>query len=249
MLFRRIDQHVRDQNWFAVAIDFAIVVIGVFIGIQLGNWNSDQEDAREYDLAQDRLVSEIQANLTILDDTDAQLSRRLSEASAAFDLLQSCATDTLENRQIISTGLRAISGTLGITLRTSALRQLNEDPRLLAQQSEVERADHSELLYRIELLQTEAKYAENLPLESRVADNPIIAIGSPESLELSILGDGQRRDIKALLLSVPLSAACQNDRLIKSFYHWERWQSQQLALSGLMRARLEEALTEDSADL
>ncbi len=39
MLLRRITQHVKDQNWFAVFIDFFIVVIGVFIGIQVANWN------------------------------------------------------------------------------------------------------------------------------------------------------------------------------------------------------------------
>ena len=39
MILRRITKHVRDQNWFAVGIDFCIVVIGVFIGIQVANWN------------------------------------------------------------------------------------------------------------------------------------------------------------------------------------------------------------------
>lgn len=43
MLLRRITQHVKDQNWFAVFIDFIIVVIGVFIGIQVANWNEDRK--------------------------------------------------------------------------------------------------------------------------------------------------------------------------------------------------------------
>ncbi|MEQ9315074.1 MAG: hypothetical protein RLN72_04425 [Henriciella sp.] len=45
MLLRRFTQHVKDQNWFAVGLDFIIVVIGVFIGIQLGNWNDARADA------------------------------------------------------------------------------------------------------------------------------------------------------------------------------------------------------------
>jgi hypothetical protein len=36
MLLRSIKKHLKDQKWFAVAIDFIIVVFGVFIGIQLG---------------------------------------------------------------------------------------------------------------------------------------------------------------------------------------------------------------------
>jgi hypothetical protein len=30
MILRRISAHVKDQNWFAVGVDFVIVVIGVF---------------------------------------------------------------------------------------------------------------------------------------------------------------------------------------------------------------------------
>lgn len=42
MLLRRITEHIHKQNWFAVLLDFAIVVMGVFIGIQVANWNNEQ---------------------------------------------------------------------------------------------------------------------------------------------------------------------------------------------------------------
>jgi hypothetical protein len=42
MLLRRMTQHVRDQNWFAVGLDFVIVVFGVFIGLQVQNWTTEQ---------------------------------------------------------------------------------------------------------------------------------------------------------------------------------------------------------------
>lgn len=38
MLLRRLSGHVRDQNWFAVALDLGIVVLGVFIGLQVQQW-------------------------------------------------------------------------------------------------------------------------------------------------------------------------------------------------------------------
>ncbi|WP_309603340.1 hypothetical protein [Sphingomonas sp.] len=44
MRLRRIIEHVRGQNWVAVALDLAITVIGVFIGIQVANWNADRQD-------------------------------------------------------------------------------------------------------------------------------------------------------------------------------------------------------------
>jgi len=54
MIFRRVAAsaraHLRKQAWTAVAIDFVIVVLGVFIGIQLSNWNADRiQRAQERD--------------------------------------------------------------------------------------------------------------------------------------------------------------------------------------------------------
>ena len=50
MLLRRITEHVQQQNWTAVVIDFVIVVVGVFIGIQVANLNDarieNQQSAR-----------------------------------------------------------------------------------------------------------------------------------------------------------------------------------------------------------
>jgi hypothetical protein len=51
MLLRRMTQHVKNQNWFAVGLDFLIVVIGVFVGLQVNNWNEARAEAEQaYDL-------------------------------------------------------------------------------------------------------------------------------------------------------------------------------------------------------
>ncbi|MEZ5973036.1 MAG: hypothetical protein R3C31_14595 [Hyphomonadaceae bacterium] len=42
MLLRRVMEQVRAQNWFAVGVDLVIVVLGVFLGIQMGNWNESR---------------------------------------------------------------------------------------------------------------------------------------------------------------------------------------------------------------
>ena len=44
MILRRIKAHVEKENWFAVGIDFCIVVIGVFIGLQVANWNEARSE-------------------------------------------------------------------------------------------------------------------------------------------------------------------------------------------------------------
>jgi hypothetical protein len=44
MLLRRITKHVTDQNWFAVFIDFIIVVVGILIAFQITEWNETLQD-------------------------------------------------------------------------------------------------------------------------------------------------------------------------------------------------------------
>ena len=41
----RVAEHIRTQNWTAIGIDFCIVVIGVFVGIQVANWNEDRQQS------------------------------------------------------------------------------------------------------------------------------------------------------------------------------------------------------------
>ena len=63
MILRRITEHLKSQNWFAVAIEFVIVVVGVFMGLQVQDWNDQRKERlEEYDLLV-RLYEETQTLL------------------------------------------------------------------------------------------------------------------------------------------------------------------------------------------
>ena len=47
MFLRRIIENLKTQNWTAIAIEFAIVIVGVFIGTQVSNWNQERSEKRE----------------------------------------------------------------------------------------------------------------------------------------------------------------------------------------------------------
>ena len=66
MLLRRVTRHVQDQNWFAVGIDFLIVVIGVFIGLQGANWNEARSDAIREKVILADLLEDLQADKSSL---------------------------------------------------------------------------------------------------------------------------------------------------------------------------------------
>lgn len=43
MILLRLSQSLREQNWMAIAIEFVLLVLGVFLGIQVSNWNAERE--------------------------------------------------------------------------------------------------------------------------------------------------------------------------------------------------------------
>jgi hypothetical protein len=59
MLLRRVTQDVKNQNWTAVGIDFLIVVVGVFIGIQVANWNNERQDRADEVYYLERILNDI----------------------------------------------------------------------------------------------------------------------------------------------------------------------------------------------
>jgi hypothetical protein len=42
LLLRRFTKHFSEQNWFAVGLDVAVVVLGIFLGMQVSDWNNDR---------------------------------------------------------------------------------------------------------------------------------------------------------------------------------------------------------------
>lgn len=84
MILRRVTEHVRAQNWLAVGIDFVIVVVGVFIGLQVANWNSERLDRIEAGNVLERLEQEFQMHL---ERTDLSLVRHEASLAAAARLI------------------------------------------------------------------------------------------------------------------------------------------------------------------
>jgi len=59
MILRRLTANLRAQNWTAIGIEFVIVVVGVFIGTQVSNWNQ----ARLEKQATNRMLEQLRPEL------------------------------------------------------------------------------------------------------------------------------------------------------------------------------------------
>jgi len=59
MMFRRFFDRLRQQEWFAVLIELLIVIVGVFIGIQVSNWNEDRVTRQKAAVFTEHLVQDL----------------------------------------------------------------------------------------------------------------------------------------------------------------------------------------------
>ncbi|HMB39204.1 MAG TPA: hypothetical protein VKO85_09000 [Wenzhouxiangellaceae bacterium] len=86
-------KHVRDQNWFAVSLDFLIVVVGVFIGIQVANWNEERAEDDLADRYRVQLMEDIRSDIA-----DIDVGYRTSEwrLAALTELLERAGAPTLD---------------------------------------------------------------------------------------------------------------------------------------------------------
>lgn len=224
MLLRRVIEHVKTQNWFAVVLDFVIVVFGVFIGIQVSNWNDGQADKRAFVDALERLRAEMAANISTMDIVDEEVGSTLELVQAGADALVSCRDDPATLR-VVNEGVKNLVGTAGLRLRRSTLDELTSDPRLLSQQSTALRSRLADVLFYHSLAADEARFYEYFPLESRPELNPIIAVGPRQQVKQTYFGIDYSKNKQDYELGVPVSVACQDQSLAKAFKHWEGWQS------------------------
>ena len=79
MILRRVIAHFRKQEWTAIALDFLIVVVGVFIGIQVSNWNAARVDQNALDGRLAALALQLESNLKSIDAHRAQIRSQLDD--------------------------------------------------------------------------------------------------------------------------------------------------------------------------
>jgi hypothetical protein len=88
LLLRRVISHFRKQEWTAIAIDFLIVVIGVFVATQVASWN---EARKGRDMEQQYLMRLHQEVSALIEEQETESAdavfraERLQEVARYFD--------------------------------------------------------------------------------------------------------------------------------------------------------------------
>lgn len=67
MILRRIVENVRARDWFTVIIEFLIVVVGIFVGLEVSNWNETRKLAAQERSYLVQVRDEIADNITAVE--------------------------------------------------------------------------------------------------------------------------------------------------------------------------------------
>ena len=106
MLLRRITQHVKDQNWFAVGLDFVIVVAGILIAFQITNWNEARGDRqREAQILRD-ISTDITADIEGYDVAIDNALIRIATLRYIFEETpHSAISELIDNQEQLGLGM------------------------------------------------------------------------------------------------------------------------------------------------
>jgi len=125
MLLRRAMEHVKAQNWTAVGLDFLIVVLGVFIGLQVSNWNDARHNEARKDHALDALQIEFEQNIVSLQSILKYLSAR-NELEREMIAALTAGAPSEQEKETIAEGFTQILYLSYLSVRDSAYESMKQ---------------------------------------------------------------------------------------------------------------------------
>ena len=81
MRLRRLQEHLRTHNWLAVALDFVIVVLGVYVAVWVGDFQASYERARRTETMVAALRQDLRDSIAV----QRKFDEKLDGAFSAFE--------------------------------------------------------------------------------------------------------------------------------------------------------------------
>lgn len=100
MLLRRITENLTQQNWVAVGLDLAVVILGVFLAFQVNEWKETRQDRANELIAVERLQSEASEIVGQLDRFVSEFDQLAVTQDFAVAALSRKSWDATEYSQI-----------------------------------------------------------------------------------------------------------------------------------------------------
>lgn len=73
MILRRLAEAVTEQNWFTVVLEVLIVVVGIFIGLQVDDWNTERIERQEITEFALALIKDLERDMVMVEPIIVQM--------------------------------------------------------------------------------------------------------------------------------------------------------------------------------
>ncbi|WP_371195156.1 hypothetical protein [Glaciecola sp. SC05] len=133
---------MKDQNWFAVALDFTIVVVGILIAFQITQRNEAQKDNTIYEQARTRVIHEANVNLAFANDFIDHALKYRQFAIDAIEQIESCNTTSDSDQQLMST-IEKLWFALSVDVQSDASNNMLSSDEFLDNLSVIDRTSLS----------------------------------------------------------------------------------------------------------
>ncbi|KJS39716.1 MAG: hypothetical protein VR74_00560 [Hyphomonas sp. BRH_c22] len=204
MILRRLTKHMEDQNWFAVGLDFCIVVLGILIAFQITNWSAARQDNLIYEQARARVIEEANTNLVLSQNA---IRRVVDQKNQAFEILRDFETCSAENgaEGRFMRAMQTLRLIVGLNVRRDAINQILTSDAFLDNISPEDRTTLSAYLRRVDNVADNSRFSDsfygNRPPPQ---DNPIFQ----RTLDGDFSGG-----LAKITLTVSYEEACQDTAL------------------------------------
>lgn len=187
MILLRFSRSIRKQDWLAVVVEFVIVVVGIFAGLQANEWAQERQDRKQEYAALERLFLEMQS-------ADQLLNEYVQQAQRLNQMRRNAVQFADSNAPVpeVELPLKIGINTLGMfpaiipvsaaydELRSSGQMQLIRSPELREQLAEF----HTNLAYHNQLI---SGFADGAYRFSDVYQRHVIWDYNPEATTSDIL--------------------------------------------------------------
>lgn len=124
MLLRRVIKHVTDQNWFAVLIDFLIVVVGIYVGLQVQQWSIEQAEIKQERQYLERILADVNRSIVSNKSTLEYNLKHVDSIWQAYQSLNKCELVTQNQRDQFATGMFNIGKFIGTTYNMGTVNEM-----------------------------------------------------------------------------------------------------------------------------
>ncbi|MBT5186956.1 MAG: hypothetical protein HOH19_13675 [Kordiimonadaceae bacterium] len=146
MILQKLASAIRRQDWFQIVIEVLIVIVGIFIGLQVDDWNNEREERVSEQVYLDRLHSDIYTAMSFseMNLTEVFLAQDLYDFDLALNDIRSVIDGTEPMNILSDPHCHAIMGSHVYNdqnIDIPALRELSSSGQLdLIESTDIKRA-------------------------------------------------------------------------------------------------------------